>query len=181
MQYSKITRLLSLTVILLSSTVFATEVNISENVSKVLSEHLVNDKWLVVKVWSSDCLLCKSSMKATSDADIKNTEIIGISADGINSNAKTAGGRVKKSYDTLLDLKADFPNYVSDMAGINNILKRSYGQSKYKDIVGYPTYFIYSPGGETVDGKRTPGKVLARQAGNIEITEIRDYILSKSK
>jgi hypothetical protein len=119
-----------------------------------LNSHVGKGKWLVVKVWRSDCGICMSTMQETNSAQysIPNAEIVGVSLDGDARVAKRALGRTRVS----------FKNLVSNAHEFNRYIKRS----TRRNIVGYPTYMIYSPN----------GKLKAMQTGDIKPAELRRYI-----
>lgn len=119
-----------------------------------LNHHLGKGKWLVVKVWRSDCGICMSTMRETNSAQyiIPNTEIIGVSLDG---DARIA-------HRALRSQRVNFKNFVSNTHEFNRYIKRS----TRRNIVGYPTYMIYAPN----------GKLKAMQTGDVKPSELRRYI-----
>lgn len=119
-----------------------------------LNTHVGKGKWLVVKVWRSDCGICMSTMHETNSAryTIPNTEIVGVSLDGDARVANRALSRVR----------VGFKNLVSNAREFNHYIKRS----TRRNIVGYPTYMIYAPN----------GKLKAMQTGDVKPSELRRYI-----
>jgi len=119
-----------------------------------LNSHVGKGKWLVVKVWRSDCGICMSTMRETNSAQyiIPNTEIIGVSLDGDARIAKRS----------LRPLHVNFKNLVSNTNEFNRYIKRS----TRRNIVGYPTYMIYAPNGQ----------LKAMQTGDVKPAELRQYI-----
>lgn len=119
-----------------------------------LNSHVGKGKWLVVKVWRSDCGICMSTMKETNSAQyiIPNTEIVGVSLDG---DANVANRALRRE-------RVSFKNLVSNAHEFNRYIKRS----TRRNIVGYPTYMIYAPN----------GKLKAMQTGDIKPSELRRYI-----
>jgi len=116
-------------------------------------------KWTVIKVWKSDCGICMSTMHETNAARniIPNTHVIGVSLDG---DAKIANK-------SLRPLNVSFRNFVAD----RNEFNRYIGKSTRRNIVGYPTYLIYSP----------RGKLKAMQTGDVKPYELGQYISSQAK
>jgi len=114
-------------------------------------------KWTVIKVWKSDCGICMSTMRETNAAQhaIPNTNVIGVSLDG-------DAGVANKS---LRPLRVSFRNFVTDQ----HEFKRYISRSTRRNIVGYPTYLIYSP----------RGKLKAMQTGDVKPYELKQYISSQ--
>lgn len=119
-----------------------------------LNNHVGKGKWLVVKVWRSDCGICMSTMHETNSAQyiIPNTEIIGVSLDG---NANVANQALRR-------VRVNFKNLVSNTHEFNRYIKRS----TRRNIIGFPTYMIYAPN----------GKLKAMQTGDVKPSELRRYI-----
>ncbi len=111
-------------------------------------------KWIVVKVWRSDCGICMKTMPETDSArySIPNTNIIGVSLDGDTNVAKNSLSRFNVHFKNLVSNRSDFNRYLS--------------KSTRKSIKGYPTYMIYSP----------DGKLKAMQTGDVKPRELRQYI-----
>lgn len=119
-----------------------------------LNHHVGKGKWLVVKVWRSDCGICMSTMHETNSAryTIPNTEIVGVSLDG---DARVANQALRR-------VRVNFKNLVSNANEFNRYIKRS----TRRNITGYPTYMIYAPN----------GKLKAMQTGDVKPSELRRYI-----
>lgn len=119
-----------------------------------LNSHVGKGKWLVVKIWRSDCGICMSTMHETNSAQyiIPNTEIIGVSLDG---NPNVANRALRK-------VRVNFKNLVSNRHEFNRYIKRS----TRRNIVAFPTYMIYAPNGQ----------LKAMQSGDIKPYELRRYI-----
>ena len=119
-----------------------------------LNHHVGKGKWLVVKVWRSDCGICMATMHETNSAryTIPNTEIVGVSLDG---DARVANKALRR-------VRVNFKNLVSNAHEFNRYIKRS----TRRNITGYPTYMIYAPN----------GKLKAMQTGDVKPSELRRYI-----
>lgn len=122
-----------------------------------MNNYIGKGKWLVVKVWNSDCKICISTMRETNSAQrvLPNTWVIGVSLDGDPRIAKQSIHR----------LRVRFKNLVSNVTEFNQYIKRS----TKRNITGYPTYMIYDP----------KGKLKAMQQGAIKPAELRRYILKQ--
>ncbi|PWQ98339.1 TlpA family protein disulfide reductase [Leucothrix arctica] len=142
--------------LLLHTTSFARMSDINGKPNE-LNNYIGKGKWLVVKVWKSDCRVCMNTMRETNSAQrvLPNTWVIGVSLDG---NYKVAN-------QTLRRLRVNFKNLVSNVPEFNRYIKRS----TKRNISGFPTYMIYNP----------QGKLKAMQTGSIKPAELRRYILKQ--
>ena len=122
-----------------------------------LNNYIGKGKWLVVKVWKSDCRVCLTTMRETNSAQrvLPNTWVLGVSLDGDPRVAKQS----------LYRLRVNFKNLVSNVSEFNQYIKRS----TKRNITGFPTFMIYNP----------KGKLKAMQTGNIKPAELRRYILKQ--
>ncbi|PID46993.1 MAG: hypothetical protein CSB47_01280 [Proteobacteria bacterium] len=119
-----------------------------------LSNYVGKGQWLIVKVWRSDCGICMTTMHETNSAQyiIPNTKVVGVSLDG---NPRVANNALRR-------VRVSFKNLVSNAYDFNRFLKRS----TRRNIVGFPTYMIYSP----------DGRLKAMQTGDVKPSELRQYI-----
>jgi len=113
-------------------------------------------KWIVIKVWRSDCGICMATMHETNAArhSIPRTHILGVSLDG----------DPRIAHKSLRPHRVNFRNLVSNRHEFNRFIRKS----TRRVIAGYPTYLIYSP----------DGKLKAMQAGDVKPYELRRYIIS---
>ena len=150
-----ITKIVALT-LLLQTTASARMSDIYGNPNE-LNNYIGKGKWLVVKVWKSDCTVCISTMRETNSAQrvLPNTWVLGVSLDGDPRIAKQS----------LHRLRVNFKNLVSNVPEFNRYIKRS----TKRNITGFPTYMIYNP----------QGKLKAMQTGDIKPAELRRYIMKQ--
>lgn len=150
-----LTKIVALT-LLLHTTAFAKMSDIYGNPNE-LNNYIGKGKWLVVKVWKSDCRVCITTMRETNSAQrvLPNTWVLGVSLDGDPRIAKQS----------LHRLRVKFKNLVSNIPEFNRYIKRS----TKRNITGFPTYMIYNP----------QGKLKAMQTGSIKPAELRRYILKQ--
>lgn len=151
--FVRVAKLFAFVVLFHAGTSHAAMSDIYGNPSE-LNNHVGKGKWLVVKVWRSDCGICMSTMHETNSAQhiIPNTKIIGVSLDG---DARIANRALRR-------LHVNFTNLVSNTHEFNRYIKRS----TRRNIIGYPTYMIYAPN----------GKLKAMQTGDVKPAELRRYI-----
>jgi len=123
-----------------------------------LNEYTGNGKWLVVMIWASDCHICNSEIKNYVDFHNKfknkNTTVLGISVDGweFKDNA----------LEFIRKHKVNFPNLIAAPIVVDHLYELQTG----KNLVGTPSFLIYSPSGE----------LKAEQTGAVPTSVIEDFI-----
>ncbi len=105
-----------------------------------ISDYIVDDKWLLVMIWASDCHICNREAHAYVDFYFKHEEsnalVLGVSIDG----------QVKKAEAELFIKRHEinFPNIISEPDKLAHWFEKLTGQS----WMGTPTLLVYSPEGE---------------------------------
>lgn len=125
-------------------------------------ENLVGKgKWTVMKIWASDCHVCKQTIHYLSDFEVSfpEADVYGISIDGQEGKAQ-AQAFVKQN-----SLK--FPNLLSDLSEMNAYLNKAAGESLY----GTPTMLVFNP----------KGKLIAVQPGPVTADELAAFIKKEQK
>lgn len=125
-------------------------------------ENLVGKgKWTVMKVWASDCHVCRQTIHYLSDFEVSfpDADVYGISIDG--QEGKTAAQAFVKQN----SLK--FPNLLSDLSEMNAYLNQAAGE----DLYGTPTMLVFNP----------QGKLIAVQPGPVTAEELITFIKQEQK
>lgn len=118
-------------------------------------------KWTVMKVWASDCHICRQTIHYLSDFEVSfpEADVYGISIDG-QEGKQAAQAFVKQN-----SLK--FPNVLSDLNEMNAYLNQAAGESLY----GTPTMLVFNP----------QGKLIAVQPGPVTADELTAFIKKEQK
>ncbi|MFZ1388533.1 MAG: TlpA disulfide reductase family protein [Thiolinea sp.] len=118
-------------------------------------------KWTVMKVWASDCHVCRQTIHYLSDFEVNspNVDVYGISIDG------QVGKAAAQAFVSQYSLK--FPNLLSDLTEINTYLNKAAGE----DLYGTPTMLVFNP----------QGKLIAVQPGPVTADELNAFIKKESK
>lgn len=125
-------------------------------------ENLVGKgKWTVMKIWASDCHVCRQTIHYLKDVEVSfpEADVYGISIDGQEGKAD-AQAFVKQN-------SLDFPNLLSDLSEINTYLNKSAGES----LFGTPTMLVFNP----------QGKLIAVQPGPVTADELIAFIKKEQK
>lgn len=105
-----------------------------------VNEFIGKGKWTVVAVWAHDCPICNQEihqMEFFHDAHRKkDATVLGVSIDGDN---------VDKAKRFVADHSLTFPNLITDPGTVSE-----FGAG---DLIGTPTYLIFTPDG-TLAGKK---------------------------
>jgi len=154
------TIILIFTVLVFTSHVYAESnglVNLSGVEQKIEDYHEKN-KWLVVMVWASDCLICNQEAKnyeafyqSRKDKDIK---LLGLSIDGL------AG--IKNARQFIKGHNLTFPNLI----GENSHVSQHYYELTGQFLAGTPAFLIFNPNAELV----------AAQIGAVPVSRIEKFI-----
>jgi len=118
-------------------------------------------KWTVMKVWASDCHVCRQTIHYLSDFEVSfpEADVYGISIDGQEGKAQA------QAFVSQYGLK--FPNLLSDLREINTYLNKAAGESLY----GTPTMLVFNP----------QGKLIAVQPGPVTADELVAFIKKEQK
>ncbi len=108
-----------------------------------LKNYIGKGKWLVIKVWASDCHVCNESVhemialhKERGDKDIS---VLGIAVDGYDRKAAVEAFMKRH--------QVNFPNLIDDGAIVASVYYSAVGTPW---IGATPTYLLFSPEGEIV-------------------------------
>jgi hypothetical protein len=132
-----------------------------EEGSPGFGQHLGQGKWLVVKIWASDCHVCNH--EAHNYVDYyefgvgDRTTLVGISLDGQNQMA---------AQDFIHRHNVSYPNFITDFTTGSRWFSEISGQT----FVGTPGFLIFDPS----------GKLRAQQIGAIPVELIEQFIDSNS-
>lgn len=118
-------------------------------------------KWTVMKVWASDCHICRQTIHYLSDFEVSfpEADVYGISIDGQAGKAEAQA--FVKQY------SLNFPNLLSELSEINTYLNKAAGENLY----GTPTMLVFNP----------KGKLIAVQPGPVTADELTAFIKKESK
>jgi peroxiredoxin len=118
-------------------------------------------KWTVMKIWASDCHVCRQTIHYLSDFEVSFPEatVYGISIDGQEGKAQAQA--FVKQY------SLNFPNLLSDSSEINAYLNKAAGE----DLYGTPTMLVFNP----------QGKLIAVQPGPVTADELVAFIKKEQK
>lgn len=129
-----------------------------DNKPAKISDYIVNNKWLLVMIWASDCSICNREAGAyvnfNSRHEKTDVRVLGISIDG-QAKKKAAELFIKRH-----DL--NFPNLISEPDSLAGWFEKQTGQN----WMGTPTLLLYSP----------DGKLKVQQIGAIPLTLIEKFI-----
>lgn len=127
----------------------------------VMSERVGQGKWILVKIWKSDCGICKQQAPAISefhdDGLGDRAEVIGVSLDGRAGMAKV------RQYED--EVKPSFPSLVGDVYEVASF----YTAVAEETFRGTPSYVLFDP----------DGVITAAQAGPIRIDALKSFIERK--
>lgn len=118
-------------------------------------------KWTVMKIWASDCHVCRQTIHYLSDFEVSfpEADVYGISIDG------QAGKTQAQAFVRQYSLK--FPNLISDLSEMNAYLNKAAGEELY----GTPTLLVFNP----------QGKLIAVQPGPVTADELVAFIKKEQK
>lgn len=105
-----------------------------------IKDYIVNNKWLLVVIWASDCSICNREAYTYVDFHFKHEDsdarVLGISIDG-QAKKKAAEAFIKRH-------DINFPNLIAEPDKIAGWFEKLTGQN----WMGTPTMLLYSPDGE---------------------------------
>ncbi|VAX13991.1 hypothetical protein MNBD_GAMMA24-1454 [hydrothermal vent metagenome] len=111
-----------------------------DNKPAKIADYIVDNKWLLVMIWASDCHICNREAYKYVDFNFKHEDsdarVLGISVDG-QAKKKAATSFIKRH-----DL--NFPNLISEPDRLAGWFEKLTGQN----WMGTPTLLLYSPDGE---------------------------------
>jgi len=103
-----------------------------------VSKYIGHGKWTLVMIWAHDCPVCNQEAQNISffheDHKKRDATVLGVSIDG-KAGVALARGFVDRHL-------IDFPNLIADL-GDDDL--QAFGGG---DLVGTPTFYLYSPQGE---------------------------------
>jgi len=123
-----------------------------------VNEYIGKGKWTVVTLWAHDCPICKQEIYQMvffhDEHRKKDATVLGVSIDGDNRAA------AKRFID---DQGLNFPNLLIDPDQV--------GRFGAGELIGTPTYFIYTP----------TGKLTGKNIGPLTQKEVEAFIKSGGK
>ncbi|MEZ5534080.1 MAG: TlpA disulfide reductase family protein [Thiolinea sp.] len=157
--YLKINAIIALFSILLLLTTPAAAMTDMNGKPVQLQSMVGKGKWTVVKVWESDCHICRRTIHYLSQfkSRFPEAEIFGISVDGQD-------GR-QDARQFISQFKLNFPNLLSDGTEMSDYLYAAVGET----MIGTPTIIVYDP----------QGRIAAIQPGAVTPQELIGFIRSK--
>ncbi|MEJ2178807.1 MAG: TlpA disulfide reductase family protein [Gammaproteobacteria bacterium] len=127
----------------LASSIFR---NLKSEQPESIEDHHVDGKWLVVMLWSSDCIICNKEAHEYVDFHLRHREqdaiVLGISIDGQD--------RIQDAQDFVRKHNVAFQNLLAEWDSFTEY----YEQLTQSRWIGTPSFLIFGPDGE-LEAKQT--------------------------
>ncbi len=151
--------ILSISFLLLSNAVFAFT-NLSDGKTDTIKNHIGNNKWTILEVWTSDCPSCRQHMPemVKFDGKLENARILSVSLDGQKG--------IENAKDFIAEFGMKFPTIITNPIEMNIWMQQNLGEP----LVGTPTFILFDP----------KGKLVAAQPGIVATTSLEKFIRQNS-
>lgn len=143
----KIVLLFTVWLSLLTSTIYAFELEDFNGTPINLDDHIGNDKWTLVMFWAHHCGVCKAEFPTISEfhSARDDVDVVGISIDG--------GEDKHLAVEFLEATNPSFTSYITSLT----LVAYNYQALTQEEFRGTPTFLLFTPDGELMGNN--PGKV----------------------